>query len=110
MCGDVFPFNKLGAELVNSAVVAPLDRRADIITQIEKNFADHILVILQQYGGLPRIRLPTKFLKVLTLRIGTSLVVPNGMNHALNAEELDIIKRFAIETLDEVKSKSCHLD
>ena len=32
------------------------------------------------------------------------------MNHALNAKELDIIKRFAIETLDEVKSKSCHLD
>jgi hypothetical protein len=32
------------------------------------------------------------------------------LSHALNAKELDIIKKFAIETLDEVKSKSCHLD
>ena len=52
----------------------------------------------------------TKFLKVLASRIGTSLAVPNGMRHALNTKELDIIKKFAIKTLDEVKSKSCHLD
>jgi len=32
------------------------------------------------------------------------------MNHALNAKEVDIITKFAMETLDEVKSKSYHLD
>jgi len=39
MCGDVFPFYILGAKLVNAAV-APLDERAGIITQIEKDFAE----------------------------------------------------------------------
>jgi len=76
MRGDVFPFNMLGAELVNAAVVAPLDERAGIIAQIEKNFADHMLVLSQQYGDLPGIRFPTKFLKILTEGIGTSLAVP----------------------------------
>jgi len=33
MCGDIFPFNKPGAESVNAAV-SPLDERAGIITQI----------------------------------------------------------------------------
>jgi hypothetical protein len=73
---DVFPFNKLGVELVNAAVVALLDERACIVIQIEKNFADHMLVISQQYGDLPGVRFPTKFLKILTEGIGTSLAVP----------------------------------
>jgi hypothetical protein len=77
MCGDVFPFNKLGAELVNAAV-ALLDERACIVIQMNKNFSDQMEVMKQQFGNLPRVRFPKKFLKVLTSRIGTSLAVPNG--------------------------------
>ena len=77
MCGDVFPFNKLGAELVNAAV-ALLDERACIVIQMDKNFSDQMEVMKQQFGNLPRVRFPKKFLKVLTSRIGTSLAVPNG--------------------------------
>jgi len=101
MCGDVFPFNILGAKLVNAAV-APLDERAGIITQIEKDFAEYMEVVSKQYGSLPRIRFAAKFLKVLTSRIGTSLAVPIGMSHALNARELDIIKKFAMQKLADV--------
>jgi hypothetical protein len=113
MCGDVFPFNILGAKLVNAAV-APLDERAGIITQIEKDFAEYMEVVSKQYGGLPRIRFAAKFLKVLTSRIGTSLAVPIGMSNALNAKELDIIKKFAMQKLadvdPEVNPEVDHLD
>ena len=50
------------------------------------------------------------FLKVLTSRIGTSLAVPNGMRHALNAKELDTIKKFAMQKLADVKSVGNHLN
>ena len=87
--------------MVNAAV-APLDERAGIITQIEKDFAEYMEVVSKQYGSLPRIRFAAKFLKVLTSRIGTSLAVPIGMSHALNAKELDIIKKFAMQKLADV--------
>jgi len=51
--------------LVNAAV-APLDERACIATQMDKNFSDQIEVLKQQFGNLPGVRLPKKFLKVLT--------------------------------------------
>ena len=115
ICGDVFPFNILGAKLVNAAV-APLDERAGIIAQIEKDFTEpeYMEVMSKQYGGLPRIRFTIEFLQILTKAIGTSLAVPIGMNHALNAKELDTIKRFAMQKLadvnPEVNPEVDHLD
>jgi hypothetical protein len=99
-----------------TAAVAPLEERAGIITQIEKDFAEseYMKVMSKQYGCLPRIRFPNEFLKILTKAIGTSLAVPNGMSHALNAKELDIIKKFAMQKLadvdPEVNPEVGHLD
>jgi len=56
----------------------------------------------KQYGGLPRIRFSNEFPKILTEGIETSLAVPIGMSHALNAKELDTIKRFAMQKLADV--------
>jgi dihydrofolate reductase len=95
MRGDVFPFNKIGAELVNAAV-APLDERACIVTQMDKNFSDQMEVMKQQFRNLPRVRLPKKFLKVLTSRIRTSLAVPNGyISHIRRNKEEGFTNSYA---------------